>query len=344
MMQRGVMAALLAVAMAALAAGCANQPAPPEDAAKGKARPSAQAADASRPLKIAVIPKATMHIFWKSVRAGAAKAAADLPNVGILWQGPAREDDRRDQIDLVETFIQKRVDAIVLAPLDDKALVASVRKARDAGITVVIFDSDLADPEAYVSFVATDNYKGGVIGARRLAEVLGDKGKVILLRYQVGSASNENREQGFLEEMRKHPNIRVVSSDQHSGPTVESAMTAAQSLLTKFGEGQVDGIFCPNEPVSTGMLQALATAGRAGKVAFVGFDASPRLVEAMHKDHISGLVVQDPFKIGYEGVRTAVLHLRGQKVERRVDTGVTLVTPENLTDPDIHRLVHPPLE
>ena len=326
---RQTLTLLLAAAGAGLfLAGCSGDTAKPQ-------------AGADKPLKLAVIPKGTVHVFWKSVHAGAVKAANELPNVSIIWQGTVQEDDRRAQIDLVETFIQKRVDAIVLAPLDDKALIAPVLAAKKAGIPVVIFDSDLADPEAYVSFVATDNYKGGRLGAQCLAKLLGDKGKVLLLRYQVGSASNENREKGFLDETAHHAGIQVISSDQHAGTTVESAMNAAQSLLAKFGEGQVDGIFCPNEPVTHGMLRALETSGRAGKIKLVGFDASERLVEGMKKGAIHGLVLQDPVRIGHDGVATAVAHLRGRKVEKRVDTGVTLLAPENLDDPEIQQLVHP---
>jgi ribose transport system substrate-binding protein len=296
-------------------------------------------------LKIAVIPKGTMHVFWKSIHAGAKAAEKELKGVTIDWQGPVVEDDRRAQIDLVETFIQRRMDGIVLAPLDDKALIAPVKAAGAAGIPVVIIDSDLADATAYVSFVATDNYKGGVLGAQRLAELLGERGgKVVLLRYQVGSASTENREKGFMDEIAKHPKVQVISSDQYAGATVESAMTASQTLLTKYGEGQVDGIFCPNESSAYGMLQALRGANRAGKIKYVGFDASDRLVEALEKGEISGLVVQNPFKMGYEGVKTIVAHIRGEKVTKRIDTGVVLATPENLSQPEIQKLVHPPLE
>ena len=296
-------------------------------------------------LKIAVIPKGTMHVFWKSIHAGAKAAEKELKGVAIDWQGPVVEDDRRAQIDLVETFIQRRMDGIVLAPLDDKALIAPVKAAGAAGIPVVIIDSDLADATAYVSFVATDNCKGGVLGARRLAELLGDKGgKVVLLRYQVGSASTENREKGFMDEIARHPKVQVISSDQYAGATVESAMTASQTLLTKYGEGQVDGIFCPNESSAYGMLQALRGANRAGKIKYVGFDASERLVEALEKGEISGLVVQNPFEMGYEGVKTIVAHIRGEKVPKQIDTGVTLVTPENLSQPEVQKLVHPPLE
>jgi ribose transport system substrate-binding protein len=332
-MQRALFSLLVAGVAALFLAGCS-----------GQGDQGGKAADPNRPLQIAVIPKGTMHVFWKSIHAGAKAAEKELPNVKIIWQGPVVEDDRTAQISLVETFIQKRVDGIVLAPLDDKALVAPVAQAKAAKIPVVIIDSDLADPDAYVSFVATNNFKGGQLGAQRIAEILGDKGKVVLLRYQVGSASTENREKGFMKEIEKHPGIQVISSDQYAGATVESAMTASQTLLTKYGEGQVDGIFCPNESSAYGMLRALVTSGRAGKVKYVGFDASDRLLEGLKKGEIQGLVVQNPYKMGYEGVKTMVAHLRGQKVEKLIDTGVTLVTPENLSDPVIDKLVHPPLE
>lgn len=332
-MRRATFGLLLVGWVALVAAGCSPTPQP------GAAK------DAERPLKIAVVPKGTMHVFWKSIHAGAKQAEKELKDVSVIWQGPVVEDQRDAQISLLETFIQKRVDGIVVAPLDDKALVAPVLAAGKAGIPVVIIDSDLADPDAYVSFVATDNVKGGMLGAQRIAELLGEKGgKVILLRYQVGSASTENREKGFLDELAKHKNLELVSSDQYAGATVETAMTAAQALLTKYGEGQVDAIFCPNESSAYGMLRALGTTGRAGKIKYVGFDASDRLVEALEKGEISGLVVQNPVRMGYEGVKTIVAHLRGQPVPKRIDTGVTLVTPENLKDPEIDRLVHPALE
>ena len=331
-MRRGLLLVLVAGWVTFFLAGCTSQ----EEGVP---------ADPNRPLTIAVIPKGTMHVFWKSIHAGARQGEAECPDTKIIWQGPVKEDDRESQVSLVETFIQRRVDGIVLAPLDDKALVAPVRQAGRAGIPVVIIDSGLVDKDAYISFVATDNYQGGVLGAGRLAELLGaNGGKAILLRYQVGSASTENREKGFLDEIAKHKNIELISSDQYAGATVETAMTAAQALLTKYGEGQVDGIFCPNESSAYGMLRALTSSGRAGKIKYVGFDASNRLVEALAKGHIHGLVVQNPVRMGREGVKTMVAHLRGKKVQKRIDTGVVVVTPENLKDPEIHKLVHPALE
>jgi ribose transport system substrate-binding protein len=210
--------------------------------------------------RVMVIPKGTTHEFWKTIHAGAKKAAEDLGNVEIIWQGPTKEDDRTDQIKLVQNAVAARVDGMVLAPLDAHALVAPVEQAVDAGIPVVIFDSAI-DTKKPVSYVATNNYNGGVLGARRLGELLKGEGKIILLRYAVGSASTEEREQGFLDTMKKEfPKITFLSSDQYAGATSDSAQQISQSLITRY-RGQVDGIFCCNESSTAGMLRALRDAG-----------------------------------------------------------------------------------
>lgn len=294
---------------------------------------------AARAEKIAVIPKGTTHEFWKSVHAGAMKAARDL-GVEIIWKGPQREDDREQQIKVVEDFITQRVDGIVLAPLDDRALVRPVREAKRAGIPTVVFDSDLSGKE-HVSFVATDNRAGGALAGEHMATLLEGKGKVVVLRYIEGSASNSNREDGFIDEMKKHPGIEMISSNQYAGATIESAYAAAQNLLNRFGE--IDGIFCPNQPVTFGMLRALRDAGRAGKVRFVGFDAGERLIEGVQSGDIDALVVQDPVNIGEMGVRTMVAHLRKEKVEPIIRTRLALVTKENLATEEIQELLAPDL-
>src|SRR6266403_1861877 len=154
---------------------------------------------------IAVIPKGTTHEFWKSINAGAAKAQRELTaqgtKVDLIWKGPLREDDRDQQIQVVENFMTRQVSAIVLAPLDSKALVRTVHNAVQAKDPVVIMDSDLKSDE-YVSFVATDNYKGGQLAGEEMGKLLGGKGNVILLRYQVGSASTEARETGFVDALK----------------------------------------------------------------------------------------------------------------------------------------------
>ncbi len=296
---------------------------------------------------IAVIPKGTTHEFWKSVNAGAVKAQRELTaqgtKVDVIWKGPLREDDRDQQIQVVENFMARRVSAIVLAPLDYQALVRPVHNALVAKVPVVIIDSDLKSDE-YVSFVATDNYKGGQLAGEQMGKLLAGSGNVILLRYAVGSASTEAREAGFLDVLKsKYPGIKLISSDQHAGATRELAYQTSQNLLNRFGR-EVNGIFCPCEPPTIAMTKALRDLGLArGKVKMVGFDAGSQSVVDMKNGDVQGLVVQNPLLMGYLGVVTAVKHLRGEKVDKRIDTGVVLVTPENMNEPQIKELLYPPL-
>lgn len=296
---------------------------------------------------IAVIPKATSHEFWKSIHAGAVKAQRELTEQGakveIIWQGPLREDNRDQQIQVVENFISRRVSGIVLAPTDAKALVSPVNTAARAKVPVVIFDSGLKS-DKYVSFVATDNYRGGVLAGEHLARLLGNKGNVILLRYQTGSASTEEREAGFLDAIKKVPGLKVLSSDQHGGATRELCYQAAQNILNRYGK-DVNGMFGPCEPVANGIIMALRNAGKAGgTVKVVGFDAGGQTVEALKKGDVQGIVVQNPMRMGYLGVMTMFDHLQGKKVEKRIDTGVYVVTPENMDTPEMKELLYPPLE
>jgi ribose transport system substrate-binding protein len=299
--------------------------------------------------RIAVIPKGTTHVFWKSIHAGAIKAQEELKatgvNVEVIWKGPLKEDDRESQIQVMENFVTQGVTGIVLAPLDDAALRMPVKDAVDNGIPVVIIDSGLKSDD-YTSFVATDNYIGGRKGGERLAEILGGKGKVIMLRYQEGSASTMNREQGFLDVLKeKYPNIEVVSANQYGGATTESAYQASENLLaplrTADGGLTIDGIFCPNESTAFAMLRALEDSGLAGKVKYVGFDSSERLVQGLRNGEIQGLVLQDPINMGYLGVKTLVAHLQGQKVDKRIDTGSAVATPENMVEPKMKNLLEP---
>jgi ribose transport system substrate-binding protein len=305
-------------------------------------------AAAPKTYTIAVIPKGTTHEFWKSINAGAVMAERELNaqglNVRIIWKGPLREDDRDQQIQVVENFMTRRVSGIVLAPLDSQALVRPVANAVKSKVPVIIIDSDLKSDQ-YTSFVATDNHKGGALAAEHLGKLLDGKGNVILLRYAVGSASTEAREAGFLDTLKsKFPNLKLISSDQYAGATRETAYQASQNLLNRFG-GEVSGVFCPNETSTIAMTKALRDVGRAGgRVKMIGFDASSQAVADMKKGDIQGLIVQNPVKMGYLGVKTLVEHLQGKKVEKRIDTGVVLVTPENMQQPDISELLHPPFD
>jgi ribose transport system substrate-binding protein len=207
-------------------------------------------------------------------------------------------------------------------------------------IPVVVFDSRLSS-DAPSAYVATDNYAGGKLCAKRLSEVLGGKGKVILLKYSEGSAATAEREKGFAEGMNEYaPQITFLSDNQYAGATIEKAFQSSQNLLNQFGD-QVDGIFCSNESATQGMLRALEQKGLAGKVKFVGFDVNQTLLSAIKDGKLLGVAVQDPIKMGYEGVKTAVAVIRGEKYEKIVDTGVKMVTKDNLTEPDVVKLLEP---
>jgi len=289
-------------------------------------------------VQIAVIPKGTTHEFWKSIHMGALMAAEEF-DVEVIWKGPQKEDDRAQQITVVEDFISRGVSGIVLAPLDERALQRPVQDAVREKIPVIVIDSGLKGSD-YISYVATDNYKGGVMAARRLSELLSGRGSIFLIRYQEGSASTTQREQGFLDTLKAEaPEIKLLVQDQYAGSTTESAYQVAENLISRFPA--VEGIFCPNESSTFGALRALQESGLAGKVMFVGFDSSPKLVQGLRDGHIQGLILQNPVKMGYLGVKLMSLHLRGQTIERTIDTGVYLVTKENMDTAEIKALLSP---
>jgi len=294
---------------------------------------------------IAVIPKGTSHVFWQSIHAGAEKAAREI-GATIIWRGPLREDDRDSQVSEVEGFVSRGVSGIVLAPLDDSALAPPVAEATRRGIPVVVIDSGLKGHD-YVSFVATDNRKGGRLAGERLGELLHDTGKVVMLRYAEGSESTIQREEGFLEVISARKGIEIVSANQYGGADVEGAYKKSEALLSRFKRGDgslgIDGIFTPNESTTLAMLRVLEDNGWAGKVKFIGFDASDTLAKGLADGHVDGLVLQDPVNMGYLGVKTLAAHLRHEQVQPRVDTGVRLVTRDQMNDPDAKELLHPDL-
>lgn len=297
--------------------------------------------------RIAVIPKGTTHQFWKSIHAGAIKAAQEFTKQGIhveiIWKGPLREDDREQQIAVVEGFISQNVDGIVLAPLDNMALARPVEEAKRAGIPTVIIDSGL-ESDAIISFIATDNIKGGELAANQMGKLMKGKGNVLLLRTQEGSSSTLDREAGFLKTIKEnYPAINIIQSEQYAGSTRETAKRSSESQLTRHG-GEVDGIFTSAEPTTAGMLLALQDFKKAGKVILIGFDSDRTFVEAMGHQEMQAFVVQHPFKMGYLGVKTMIAQLQGGAVEQRVDTGVYLITPENVNSSEMQELLYPPID
>jgi ribose transport system substrate-binding protein len=320
------------------AGGCGPGPAP------SGGDPSARGGAADRKLVVGVVPKGTTHVFWKSIHAGAVKAASELGNVDIVWKSGLKEDDRESQIKVIEDLVIRRLDGLVVAPLDDTALRPPIHDAVRQGIPVVIMDSDLKSDQ-HVSFVATDNYQGGFKAGELLARLLNGKGRVVMLRYMEGSASTMGREQGFLDAVKAHPGLEMLVANRYAGATAEEAYRASENLLAPYrqadGSLKVDGLFACNESTTFGMLRALQDSGWAGKVRFVGFDSSSLLVKALEGGELDGLILQDPLNMGYLGVKTLVAHLRKEKVDRRIDTGSTVVTRENMNEPAIRALLEP---
>src|SRR2546423_8440432 len=287
---------------------------------------------------IAVIPKGVSHFFWQSVHAGA-EAAAKESNVEIAWNGPAQETDYAGQINIVEDAINRRVDGIVLAPTHKDALVPIVERAQRQGIPVAIFDSGIGT-ENYVSYIATNNLQGGAVAAERLAAKLGGKGKIAILAVKAGSVSTEQREQGFQDTIKqKYPGIEIVAFQYGDGDRARS-LDRATDMLTAHPE--LNGFFASNESSTVGVVQALKQKGLAGKVILVGFDSSPNLIDDLKGGAIDSLVLQNPFKIGYESVKAIVAKLNGQTPPRVIDTGVQLLSKDNLETPEMQELLKSP--
>jgi len=262
--------------------------------------------------------------------------------VTVHWKGPLKESDRASQIQIVEQFVSEGESGIVLAPLDDSALLRPVKAAGAKKIPVVVFDSALKGKAGtdFVSLVATDNRKGGAMAGGHLAKLLGGKGKVAMLRYQEGSASTAEREEGFLEAIKKNPGIQIILENRYAGATTDEAKTAALNNLDALKAA--DGIYCPNESSTFGMLLALRQNNLAGKKKFVGFDTSPQLLEGLKKSEVNGLIAQNPRKMGYEAVKACVSAIKGTKVQDRIDTGATLVTTANLNAPEVQKILQEP--
>lgn len=289
--------------------------------------------------RIAVIPKGTAHVFWQSVHAGAVAAGREM-HVEILWDGPPNETDYSRQLEIFDSMLNRHVDGVVVAAADRTTLSASLERAAREKTPVVVFDSGVESTN-YVSFVATNNYKAGQMGARKLAELLGGKGKVAMIENAPGSASTMERESGFKETVAKEFPAMQFVAEQYSMSNRAKGMAATENILTAHPD--LNGLFASSEPSAVGAAQALKSRGLAGKIKFVGFDASEGLVEDLAGGTIDALVAQDPFKIGYEAVKAVVDKLDGKTPEKQVDLSAVVVTKADLEKPEIKQLLHPDL-
>jgi ribose transport system substrate-binding protein len=292
--------------------------------------------------KIAVVPKSNTVLFWKSIHAGAKLAAVASAGTQILWRTPVNENDKAQQIAIVEQCISEGVSGIVLSPLDNKALAVPVANAAKKNIPVVIFDSGLEGTPGkdYVCFVRIDNKKAGSLAGEQMVKLLGGKGRVVLLRYRTGPSNIMDRELGFLEVMARHQGIRIIEKDRYASSTVDDAMNISLEMAERLN--QADGIFCSYEQTTLGMLRALQKLHLAGRVHFVGFDTPGPAVDALKEGQVSALVAQDPARMGYLSVKAMVDYLRGEKVAPIIDTDVQIVTRENLSSAEVQKILAVP--
>jgi ribose transport system substrate-binding protein len=294
----------------------------------------------SKKLRIAVIPKSTAHLFWVSVHAGAL-AAARKYGAEILWNGPPSESDYSRQIQIVDSMIAQRVDGIAIAAAERKALVGVVDRAAASGIPVVVFDSGL-DTQSYLSFVSTDNYEGGKLGARKLAALTGGKGDVAIIMHAPGSFSTMDRERGFRDCIQSEfPAIRIVAEQFGMGERAK-ARAAAENILS--AHESLHGIFASTEPASAGIALALRARKRQGVVKFVGFDSSDAMMDDLRVDTLHATVVQDAFRLGYDPVRILVENKRGITPSRQLDLPARVVTVADLDKPEIIELLKPDIK
>ena len=284
--------------------------------------------------KILVSPKGLVHSFWVTVKAGADSAGKEF-GAEVIWKGPTQETDIASQIAIIEDYINKEIDAIVLAACDAQGLIPVIQKASDKNIPVITIDSGV-DSDIPKSFIATDNIVAAQKGARALAELIGEQGKVACIPFVPGAATSNWREKGFVDEINKYPNIELLPI-RYSQSEVAVGMAVTEDMLT--GHPDIKGIFAANEAGTIGVIQALKTKNKLGKVKVVGFDAAPNEVEALASGALDALIVQDPFKMGYEGVKAAMNVLNGQEIPKRMDTGVYVVTRKNMNLPEIARLL-----
>ena len=289
---------------------------------------------------IGVVPKATSHVFWVAVEKGA-KAAAKEFQVDIEWNGAPSETEYARQIQIVDSMINRKVDGLAVAATERRALVASVDRAMKQGIPVTIFDSGI-EGENYTSYVATNNYDGGQLGARAMAKLIGGKGEVGLILHAPGSASTMDRERGFTDVIEKEfPEIKIVAT-QYGMADRSKARAGAENILT--AHPNLSGFFGSSEPSTTGASLAVKARGLAGKVKVVAFDASDNLVEDMKAGAIQAMVVQDPFQMGYQTVKTLIDKLDGKTPPKRIDLSAKVIFADEVSKPENQRLLSPELK
>jgi ribose transport system substrate-binding protein len=290
--------------------------------------------------EIAVIVKTVNSTFWQNVQKGAdAAMKAGGGSNTLTFQGPAAESAIADQVNMVENAVNRKVSGIVLAPSDPDALVPAVKKAWEARIPVVIIDSMLSkgSEQYYQSFLATDNKKAGELAAKALIDKVGKEGKIAVMSYVAGAGSEIGRVGGFTDYIKANSKLQIVGPF-YSQSQMATALNQTTDVLA--ANSDLKGIFGANEPTAIGMGRALKQSGKAGKVVAIGFDGNQDLQEFVKDGTLAGIAVQGSFQMGELGVQTVLKAVNKEKVEKFVDTGVVVVTKDNIEKPEAKNVLY----
>ncbi|OLT45919.1 LacI family transcriptional regulator [Saccharomonospora sp. CUA-673] len=296
------------------------------------------AAEPGDALRLAVVPKAIGFDFWEQVRIGAECAASKHREVTMHWDGVTSEDDVSGQQSLLQDFLAQGVDGLVYAATDAQALSNVSNTAVDQGTTVVNIDSGTTPQPKEVPVYATDNVQAAERGTDLLAEQLGGRGTVAFVEFQPGTSTNDTRGEGFERGLAKHQGLRLVAR-QSSDSDYNKALQVTQDILT--ANPNLDGIYAGNEPSMLGAAEAVRQAGKAGDIKIVGWDTAEGQVDALREGVVTGLIAQNPFAMGYKGVQAAVETIRHGTSDRSTDTGATIITKDNVDDPEVRTLLNP---
>ncbi len=289
---------------------------------------------------ITVIVKATTSPYWQTVFAGAEAAAEEL-GLNLTTQGAAEESDIAGQISILENAVTQGPDAIVIAPTALEPLGGPIERAAE-NIPIIMIDS-AAQTEAYTSFLTTDNFAAGQLAAEALADAVealhgAPEGQIAILTALPGVGSLTQRDDGFRDGLTNYPGLTEVANRFNNNDANQALSNTLDILVAN---PDLVGIFADNLPMGVGAGRAIAERGLEDQVAVVAFDADEAEIGYLQGGQIKALVVQNPYAMGYEGVKTAVAAISGEEVEKNVDTGVTIVTQENFDTEEVQALLYP---
>jgi ribose transport system substrate-binding protein len=291
------------------------------------------------PIHLAVIPKSVGLDYWTKVHSGAECAASQMRGVNVTWNGVTDETDVVGQLNLLNNYIAQGVNGLVYAATDATAMTQVSTGAAKAGIKVVSIDSGTTPQPANVPLLATNNIAGAKLAVDQLAKAIGPAGgKIAIIAFHAGSQTNDQRVQGFEAGLKKHPKLHLVGT-QYSQNDYNTALTVTANVLT--ANPDLKGLFAANEASDIGAVQAVRLAHMAGKVKIIGWDTSPDEVKGVQEGIVSGLISQDPFRMGYDGVRAAAALVRHQSKPRSENTGVVMVTKSDLHNSKVRQFVSP---